>query len=147
MYSTCARLSLFIAHSAPSFLFFHSIPVFSLLVPTFQLRHHVSLSCTLSPQVLRNFLCHTPLILPVVPWFFDYLPSFLLVRVFVPFTHIYIHPSSFYSQSFHFFTGISVRLVVLLSLSFFSLFFFFLSSIPSVSCTLLFHLKTLKQSK
>jgi hypothetical protein len=40
----------------------------------------------------------------------------LLVFVFVPFTQRYIHPSSFWSQSFHFFTGIPFLLVVLLSL-------------------------------
>jgi hypothetical protein len=57
-----------------------------------------------------------PLILPVVSGFFDSLPSFLLVRVFVPFTQLYIHPSFFCSQSFHFFTGIPVPLVVLLFL-------------------------------
>jgi hypothetical protein len=59
-------LSLLIAHSAPSFLSFHPVPVFSFLVPTYKSRHHFSFFCTLSPQVLRNFLCHTPFILPVV---------------------------------------------------------------------------------
>jgi hypothetical protein len=79
-------LSLLTAHSAPSFLSFHPIPVFSLLDPTSKSPHHFSFCYTLSPQVLRNFLCHTPLRLPVVPGFFDAFPSFLLVSVFVPFT-------------------------------------------------------------
>jgi hypothetical protein len=57
-------------------------------VPTF-------LSFALSPQTLRNFLCQTPLILPVVSRFFDSFPSFLLACVFVPFTQFYIlSPSS-----------------------------------------------------
>jgi hypothetical protein len=136
-------LSLLIAHSARSFLSFHPIPVFSLLVPTSESRHHFSLSCTLSPQVLLNFLCHTLLIdtpsciLYLESRFFDSLPYFLLVDVFIPFTQLYIHSSSFCSQSFHFFTGIPVPLVVLLPLS--PCPFSFLSSIPPVSCTLPFH--------
>jgi hypothetical protein len=87
-------LSLLIAHSAPSFLSFPPILTFSLLVPTSKSRHHFSFSCTLSPQVL-----------PVVLGFFDSFPSFLLVCGFVSFTQLYIHPSSFCSQSFRFFTG------------------------------------------
>jgi hypothetical protein len=118
-------LSLFIAHSAPSFLSFHPTPVFSFLVPTSKSRHHFSFFCTLSPQVLWNFLCHTPLILPVVSEFFDSFPSFLLACVFVPFTQLYIHPASFCSQSFHFFTGIPVPLIVLFLSLFFSALFFF----------------------
>jgi hypothetical protein len=118
-------LSLFIAHSAPSFLSFHPTPVFSFLVPTSKSRHHFSFFCTLSPQVLWNFLCHTPLILPVVSGFFDSFPSFLLACVFVPFTQLYIHPASFCSQSFHFFTGIPVPLIVLFLSLFFSALFFF----------------------
>jgi hypothetical protein len=51
-------LSLLTAHSAPSFLSFHSIPVFSLLDPTSKSPHHFSFCYTLSPQVLRNFLIH-----------------------------------------------------------------------------------------
>jgi hypothetical protein len=61
------------------------LPLFSLLVSTPESRHHFSLSCTLSPQKLWNFLYHKPLILPSFPSFFDSLPLFLLVRVFVPF--------------------------------------------------------------
>jgi hypothetical protein len=72
-------LSLLIAHSAPSFLSFHTIPVFS---------PHFSFSC---------ILCHTPLILPVVSGFFDSFPSFLLGCVFVPLTQLYIYLSSFCS--------------------------------------------------
>jgi hypothetical protein len=122
-------LSLLIAHSARSFLSFHPIPVFCLRVSTSESRHHFSLSCTLSPQVLLNFLCHTLLIdtpsciLYLESRFFDSLPYFLLVDVFLPFTQLYIHSSCFCSQSFHFFTGIPVPLVVgtspSLSLSFF----------------------------
>jgi hypothetical protein len=76
-----------------SFLSFRPIPVFSLLVPTSKSSHHFSLFCTLSPQVLRNFLYHTFLILPVVSGFFDSLPCVLLV----PVNQLYIHPSSFCS--------------------------------------------------
>jgi hypothetical protein len=101
IHSTCALL---VVLSAPSFLL-------SLLVSTPESRHHFSLSCTLSPQILWNFLYHTPLILPSFPSFFDSLPLFLLVRVFVPFIQLRIHPSSFCSQSFHFSTGAPVPLV------------------------------------
>jgi hypothetical protein len=90
-------LSFLIAHPAPSFLSFHQIPVFSLLVPTSKSSHHFSFSYILSPQLLRHFLCHTPLIVPVIFGFFNSFPSFLLVCVFVPFTHLYIHPSPFCS--------------------------------------------------
>jgi hypothetical protein len=55
-------LSLLIAHSAPCFFSFHPISVFSLLLPTSKSRHYFSFSCALSPQVLRNFLCHTALL-------------------------------------------------------------------------------------
>jgi hypothetical protein len=59
LHSTCAHCFFFlIAHSASSFLLFPPIPVFSLLVPTSKSRHYFSLSCTVSPQVLRNFLSH-----------------------------------------------------------------------------------------
>jgi hypothetical protein len=108
-------LFLLIVHSAPSFLSFHPIPFFSILVHTSKSRHHFSFSFTVSPQVLRNYLCHTLLILPVVSAFFDSLSSFLLVCVFVPFTQLYIYSSPFCFQSFHFFTGIPVFLVVFLS--------------------------------
>jgi hypothetical protein len=88
-------LSLLIAHSAPSFLSFHPIPVFSFFVPTSKSRLHFSFFCTFSPPVLRNFTCYTPLILPVVSGFFDYFHFFFCV--FVPFTQLYIYPSSFCS--------------------------------------------------
>jgi hypothetical protein len=88
-------LSLLIAHSGPSFLSFRPIPALSLHLPTSKSGQNFSLSYTFSPQVLRNFLCHTPLILPVVSGFFDSFPSFLLVYMFVPFTQLYIHPFSF----------------------------------------------------
>jgi hypothetical protein len=52
IHSTCAQLSLSLS--------FHTrtLPVFPLLVPTSKSRHPFSFFCTLSPQVLRNFLCH-----------------------------------------------------------------------------------------
>jgi hypothetical protein len=95
IHSTCAQLS-FSPHSTFStfFLSFHPIPVFSLLIPTSESPHHFSFSCTLSPQVLQNFLCHTPLILPVVPRLSDSFPSLLLVRVFslsLSSTFIHLH--------------------------------------------------------
>jgi hypothetical protein len=99
-------LSFLIAHSAPCFLSFRLIPVSSLLNPTSKSRHHFSFFCTLSPQVFQNFLCHTPLILPVVSGFFDSLPSFLLCVSA-------LHSSIFLLlSSFHFFT---IPLVVFLS--------------------------------
>jgi hypothetical protein len=58
---TC--LSRLIAHSTPSFLSFHIITFFSLLVPTSKSRHHFSFFCTFSLHVLRNLLCHTPFFL------------------------------------------------------------------------------------
>jgi hypothetical protein len=86
-------LFLLIAHSAPSFLSSHSILLFYLRVLTSKSRHNLSFFGNLSPQVLRNFLCHTPLILPIVPGFFDSFPSlsfslrstnnlFLLILIF-----------------------------------------------------------------
>jgi hypothetical protein len=107
-------LTLFIAHPTSSFLSFYPAPVFSLLVPTSRSHYNFSFFCILSPQILRNFLCHPSLILLVVSGFFDSFPSFLLVCVFVPFSQLYIPPSSFCSRSFHFFTGIPVSLVVFL---------------------------------
>jgi hypothetical protein len=89
-------LPLLRTRSAPSFFSFRPIFVCSLLVPTSKSRHHFSLFCTFPP-------CQTLLILPV-----DSLSSFLIVSVFVPFTQLYIHPSSFCSQSFHSFTGPSI---------------------------------------
>jgi hypothetical protein len=96
IHSTCAELSLSPHSTFYTFFFsFHPIPVFSFLVPTSKSRHHFSFFCTFSPQVLRNLLCHTSLILPVVSGFFDSFPSFLSVCIFVLFTQLYIHPSSF----------------------------------------------------
>jgi hypothetical protein len=120
---TCSIVSLFIAHSAPSFLSFHPIPVFSLLVHTSKYRHHFSFSpCTPEFPLSYSYTSH---ILSLVSGFFDSFPSFLLVCVFVPFTQLYIHPSSFCSQSFHFFIGIPVSLVVFLPLSPSSVLFLF----------------------
>jgi hypothetical protein len=117
--SLSSLLSIF--HILHLFPLLPSIPVFFLLVLTSKSRHHSSFFCTLSPQVLRNFFCHTSIILPVVFEFFDSFASFL----FVPFTQLYIHPSSFCSQSFRFFTGIPVPLVVFLSLLLLRVLFFF----------------------
>jgi hypothetical protein len=91
IHSTCALLSL--SPHNPFCTFFPLLPSNT----CFLSRHYFFLSCTLAPQVLRNFLCHTPFIFPVVTGFFNSLPSFLLVCVFVPFTQLYIHPSSFCS--------------------------------------------------
>jgi hypothetical protein len=54
-------LSLLIAHSAPSFLSFRPIPIFSLLVPTSESRHYFSFSCTFPPQEFPlSYSPHTP---------------------------------------------------------------------------------------
>jgi hypothetical protein len=124
----------FIQYFSLSLLFFHPIRVFSLLVPTSKSRDHFSFFCPLSPQVFRNFLCHTPLILPVVSGCFNSFPSFLLFCIFVPFTQLYIHPSAFCSFN----VSTSARAYSFLSLSFLSV-FFFSSSIPLKSCTLPLH--------
>jgi hypothetical protein len=103
--------------------------------PFFSLLHSLSPG---TPEFPLSYTSHSPCcILYLESRFFDSLPYFLLVDVFDPFTQLYIHSSSFCSQSFHFFTGIPVPLVVLLPLS--PCPFSFLSSIPSVSCTLPFH--------
>jgi hypothetical protein len=127
IHSTCAQLS----HSPHSTFctFFPLLPSIHLAVSTSESLHHFSFSCTPSPQVLRiSSVIHFSYTSHVVSGFFDSLPSFLLVCVFVPFTQLYIHPSSFYSQSFHLFTGIPVPLVVILS--FLLLLVFFLFSPP-----------------
>jgi hypothetical protein len=115
------RLSFLVAHPAPSFFFFRPIPVLSLFIPTSESRHHFSLSRILPPQVHRNILGHTPIILPVVPGFCDSLPS-LLMLIF-PLLHWHTRFSNNISLSPS-------------SACFFS----FLSSNPLVSCTLPFHL-------
>jgi hypothetical protein len=99
IHSTCAQFSL--SPHSTFYTFFSLLPNNTCFLSP---RHHFSFSCTLSPQVFRNLLCHTPLILPVLSGFFYSLPSFLLVCVFLPFTQLYTHPFSFCSQSFHFFT-------------------------------------------
>jgi hypothetical protein len=69
---------------ALSFLSSHPIHIFSLLVPT-------SMSCTLSPQILRNFPCLSYFLLDSL------ILSLLscLSWVFVPFTLLHNHPSLF----------------------------------------------------
>jgi hypothetical protein len=125
--------SFLIAHYAPSLLNFHPIRVFSLLVPTSKSYDHFSFFCPLSPQVFRNFLCHTSLILPLVSGCFDSFPSFLLFCIFIPFTQLYIHLSAFCSFNLSTSSLAYSFLSLLLSV------FFFSSSIPLVSCTLPFH--------
>jgi hypothetical protein len=121
--------SIFIQYFSPFLSLPLSLTFFLLLFSLSSFPHLnltiIFLSLVLSSQVLWNFLCHTLLILPVVPLFFHSLPSFFLV----PFTQLYILPSSFCSQSFHIFTGIPVPLVVILS--FLLLLVLFLLSIPS----------------
>jgi hypothetical protein len=80
-----------------------------------------------SEHCLRQLYGHRPSF-----GFFDYYPSFLLVCFFVPFTQLYIQPSSFCSQSFHFFTGIPVSLTAFLSLLLFRVFFFSPTLFPSI---------------
>jgi hypothetical protein len=125
------RLSLLITHSASSFLSFHPIPVFSLLVPTSESRHHFSLS-----RGTPDFpLSYTLLLLLVVSGFFDSLPSFLLVLIFLPFIQLYIHIFLLLSifPLLHCHTRSSG------STSSSPCSFSFLYSIPSVSYTLPYH--------
>jgi hypothetical protein len=78
-------LSFLKAHSAPSFLSFHPIPVFSLLIPTSKSRHHFSFFSLPLPR----YSGISSIMLTVVSGFFHSFPSFLLVCVFVPFTQFY----------------------------------------------------------
>jgi hypothetical protein len=78
----------------------------------------LSLALSLSPQLLRNFLCHTPLILLVVSGFFDpSLLSCLSVSLSFSLSSTSIHPPFALNLS-------TFSLAFLFSLSF-SLFFFF----------------------
>jgi hypothetical protein len=85
IYSTYARSS-FSPYSTFCTFLLHLPPNTCFLSPTSEFRHNFSFSSILHSQAFRNFLCRTPLTLPVVSGFFDSLPSFLLVRVVVPFT-------------------------------------------------------------
>jgi hypothetical protein len=132
IHSTCAFFPLL-----PSFIQYlfslYSFPHLNLAI--------IFLSFALSLSPPRNFLCHIPLIFPVVSF-----SSFFILCVFVLFTQLYVHSAFFCFQSFHFFTDIPVSLIVFLSLSlslslsFFSVFFFspsfcysiLHSSIPSI---------------
>jgi hypothetical protein len=88
-------LSLLIAHSAPSFLSFRPVPVFSFLVPTSKSRHHFSFFSTLSPQVLRNFLCHIHTFhTSCCIWIFLFFSFFLACLCLCPF-HSALHLSIF----------------------------------------------------
>jgi hypothetical protein len=121
--SSLSHYTAYAPHPGPSLFFFRPIPVLSLFVPTSER--------SLSPQVHRNILCHASLILPVVRGFSDYLPSLLLVGVFVPLVQLHTHPSSFRSHSFYFFAGIPVP-------PYSPRLFSFLYSTQTVSCTLPF---------
>jgi hypothetical protein len=121
--SSLSHYTAYAPHPGPSLFFFRPIPVLSLFVPTSER--------SLSPQVHRNILCHASLILPVVRGFSDYLPSLLLVGVFVPLAQLHTHPSSFRSHSFYFFAGIPVP-------PYSPRLFSFLYSTQTVSCTLPF---------
>jgi hypothetical protein len=81
IYSTCAQLFLSPHRTfCIFFLSFHPIPASSLLVAPSKSPHHFPFSCTLLPRyLLRNFLCHTSLILSIVSGFFDSFSSLLLV--------------------------------------------------------------------
>jgi hypothetical protein len=115
----CAQLSLSSQHilhllSSPSVQYLLSLSSFSHLNLAFIF---LFLALSLSPGTREFPVIH----LPAVPWFFDSLPSFLLVRILVPFIQFPIHPSFFCLQSFHFFTGIPVPLSLFSVLFFFSL--------------------------
>jgi hypothetical protein len=120
-------LSLLIAHFAPSFLSFQTIPVFSLLVPTSESRHDFSLLHPLSPSTPEfplsyNLLYLDPFFLGLCP-FHSALNSsiFILLSIF-PLFHWHIRSSG--SNSFLPSSPCS---------------FSFLFSIASVSSTLPFH--------
>jgi hypothetical protein len=86
----------------------------------------ISLSSILSPFRLDSVPLPAPFLLSLS------LPSVFVVRIFVPFDQLYIHPFSFCSQSFHSSDSISPFPSSPCS-------FPFLSSIPLLSCTLPFH--------
>jgi hypothetical protein len=133
---TCARLSLsfLIAHSAPSFLSFRPIPVFSLLVATSESRHHFSFSCTLTPEFPQSYTSHPPSYI----WILWFSPFFLASLRFCPF-HSAQHSSIFFLlliiPLLHWHTRFSDSI----SLSPSSPYFFLFSIIPLVFCTLPFH--------
>jgi hypothetical protein len=84
-------LSLFIAHSAPSFLSFHPIPVFSLLLPTSKSRHHLSFFCTLSlPRYSVIHLSFFPL---YIDSFIFFLLSCLVLSLSLSLSSTFIHLS------------------------------------------------------
>jgi hypothetical protein len=122
LFHMCSIVSLLIAHPASSFLSFHPIPVFSLLIPTSESCYHFPFFCTLSPQVLCHTFCYIWIL-----WFFPF---------FVPFNQFYVPPSSLLLSIFpllHWLTRFSASINLSPSPSSFS----FLSSIRS--CTLPFH--------
>jgi hypothetical protein len=84
---------------------------FPLLPFIYESCHHFSPSCTLSPQIFRNFLCHTPFILFYLDSLILALLSCLSVSLSLSLSSTFIHlPFAL------FFTGISVPLVLLPSL-------------------------------
>jgi hypothetical protein len=88
--STCGRLSLFPHCTFCIFFPLLLSNLFSLLIPTFTSRHHFSFSLPRTPEFLLSYTSR-------ISGFFDCFPSFLLFCAFVPFTQLYIHPSSFCS--------------------------------------------------
>jgi hypothetical protein len=103
------------------FLSFHPIPVFFLLVLTSKSRHHSSF---FSPQVLRNFLRHTSIILPVVFGFFDsFASSLFVVPLSLSLNSTFIHLP--FALNLSTFSLAYPFLWYYFSLSFFSVFFFF----------------------
>jgi hypothetical protein len=103
-------MSLLIAHSAPCFLSFYPILVRLSSFP------HLNLAIIfLSPQVIRNFLCHTPLILPLF---------FFACPCLCPF-HSALHSSIFLLLLIFPLLHWHIRSCGSTFLSFFSLFFLF----------------------
>jgi hypothetical protein len=88
---------------SPPFAFRPSVQY--LLVPTSKSRHHFFLSCTLSSQILRNSSA-------IHLSYSFYLDSLILSHSLPSPCLCPFHSSSFCSQSFHFFTGKPVSLVV-----------------------------------
>jgi hypothetical protein len=128
-FHTCSIASLFIAHSAPSFLSFHPIPVFSLLVHTSKYRHHFSFSCTLSLSMYSgiSFVIHLSYTLSSL---------FLAWLCLCPF-HSALHSSIFLLLSIFPLLHWHTRSSGSISLSLLLLFFFF--SLQHSVSTLPFH--------
>jgi hypothetical protein len=123
IHSTCARLSLsfLVAYPAPSFPFFHPKSVFSLLAPTSESRHHLSLS---SLSLLYSLFVGTL----KFPFSYSllYLDSLILSFLSCLFVSLFLSLSStFMSLPFALNVLLPVPLVVFLSLLLVRVFFFF----------------------